>query len=237
MPVQLEFFEGFKKYNVAYPSEPFAFGKSLCHWFPTRTRRAFVEVIKTLPEDAIYLELGSFLGAGSTLAALESHPTLLAYCVDLFHMQGVTANKFRLNNEATSAGEQCDYLQGKGTHLQHFLNNTWVHRSRVAAIQRQISADFLSQLYTMGVRPDLILVDDDHQQQPVLSRLRSIARYWPEAIVLLDDHTDKWNGVRMAVASAFDEGIYRQEDSKLLANRLMKLNGSYLKHVDARPDK
>jgi hypothetical protein len=225
VPSQIELFEGFKKYNVAYPSEPYKYGHSPGHWFQRRIRQAFAEVIKTLPEDAIYLELGSFLGSGSTVTALEHSATLRAYCVDLFQMPGRIAAK---HNPIGSVKDKvlCDYLLGKGNHLQHFLNNTWNYQSRIAPIQRQINAGFLHQLFVTGVKPDFIFVDDDHQHKPVLSRLRSIAKYWPEAIVLLDDHTQQWDGVRTGVKAAFDEGLYRKADSELLANRLMLLKRS-----------
>ena len=228
---QVELFEEFKKYNIAYPHEPFSPGSSKCHWFQPKIREAFIKVVQTLPEDAIYLELGSFLGAGSTLAALEHSGTLRAYCVDLFSMPGRVAAKFKPQGSLAKGGQPCAYMQGKGSQLQHFLNNTWAHQPRVAVFQRTVGPHFLDQLAAMGVKPNLILIDDDHHHQPVLARLRLIARHWPEAIVLLDDHTKQWDGVRTGVAAAFKEGLYHRSDSELLAHRLMMLKGK--KHVDA----
>lgn len=224
-PRQLELFEGFKKYNVAYPDQPFKYGSSPGHWFGRKDREALGEVIKTLREDAIYLELGSFLGAGSTTTVLNHHVTLRAYCVDMFQMPGRIAAKYRPLG-CSEDGKVCDYMRGKGTQLQHFLNNTRQFQPRIAPIQRVINVEFLRQLHAVGVVPDFILIDDDHQHRPVLSRLRSIAKYWPKAIVMLDDHTKQWDGVRTGVQAAFDEGLYLKEDSELLVNRLMLLNGS-----------
>jgi hypothetical protein len=228
---QLDLFENYKKLNVAYPPQPFNFGPSLAHWFGDELRDPFSKLCAALPENSIYLELGSFLGAGTTVCALNANATLRAYCCDRYSVPGDT--HWRDRPLGYKSGRRAgDYFRGRGSQLQHFINNTWGHQKRIAVMQHTINTQFLLGLAEAGVTPDLIMIDDDHEHDPVLEHLRVIAKHWPKAIVVLDDYNEHWDGVRTGFQAAVKEGLYRKEDSELVANRLMVLRGSAFQDAD-----
>ena len=231
MTNQLELFESIKCLNVQYPRERYPLGYSPCHWFHVMLHEPFHNIVSKMPPNSIYLELGSFLGAGSTKLAMQSNPTLRAYCCDHFRITSQVARKFPTQNASEIVtGKRrkipVAYLRGEGSSLEHFLNNTFEWRNRIIPMMQAITVEFLYQLKDLGVVPDLILIDDDHQHTPVFNRLEFISKYWPNAQVLLDDFTPSWDGVRTGVQAAFDAGCYPQTTSRLLAGRLMLLEGS-----------
>jgi hypothetical protein len=227
---QLELFEQIKKYNVCYPQKKYPCGTSPLHWFHEQLHEPYRQICAAMPENAIYLELGSFAGAGSTVVAMTAHRTMRAYCVDNFQMPPSVMRRHKPPG-SYKVGQPVlvDMLNGIGSQLEHFCNNTWEWQDRIAPLQRDINQVFLHQLVNFGIKPDLILIDDHHAHFPVLERLRICAKHWPDATVVLDDYTSNWDGVRTGTQVAFDEGLYRREDSELLVNRLMVLRGSALR--------
>jgi hypothetical protein len=228
---QVELFDEIKRHNVRYPKARFPHGVSPCHWFQQKLHKPFTRLISNLPDNSIYLELGSFLGAGSTTLAMKANPTVRAYCVDHFQMKLETARKYAPQNHVMrQPGKRTSrpvaYMRGEGGQLEHFLNNTFEWQDRIVPMQRLIDVHFLRQLVELGVEPTMILIDDNHNHLPVLERLRFISKYWPDARVLLDDFIPMWDGVRTGVRAAFAEGLYSEEKSRLLVGRLMLLERS-----------
>jgi hypothetical protein len=235
---QLELFQQFKQYNVCYPQVKYPCGISLLHWFNEQLHEAYRSICAAMPKNAIYLELGSFTGAGSTAVAMTAHPTMRAYCADNFHLPIQVLQKLKpLGSYKADQTGFVDMLNGIGTQLEHFCNNTWEWRDRIAPLQRSINPVFLHQLVNRGVKPDLVLIDDHHAHFPVLQRLRVCAKHWPNATIVIDDYTPNWDGVRTGTQAAFDEGLYRREDSELLVNRLMVLRGSAFRDAIKTPVK
>ena len=221
---QIKLFNSLKNSSSVcrYPKEKYPIGESHCRWFSGQICKPWIRTCSQLPRDSIYLELGSFLGMGSTRLALDANPTLRAYCVDHFAMR---INKHGKKHKAECSykenGEPVDYLRGIGTQLEHFLNNTWKRQDRIAPIQQTINAELLHKFADWGIKPDLVMVDDAHEHDPVLERLRAISKLWPEAIVVLDDFVPMWDGVRTGLRAAFKEGLYSRDDATLAGRRLM----------------
>lgn len=217
---QLNLWKQFKQEAIPYPEAPFPVGFSPCHYFSLPMVEPFRELLRRLPNNPLYLELGSFLGAGSTLLALEAREDLYALCVDNWAMPSTLVHK---PYNVSMQGKQVDFLKGKGSQLQHFMNNTFAYRARSATLEMTIDvqAQSLITLAKRGLYPDMIMIDDDHHHDPVLYRLAVCCEYWPKTVVILDDHHHSWPGVITGLNAAVEAGYYKREDCVLYANRMM----------------
>lgn len=223
MAGQVELFREWKASVQQYPTHRFPYGHSPCCWFTPKMQHFFASFFAKLPPNSIYLELGTFLGAGSTLAALRANETLLAVCADDFRFTK-TVSQTALRGVSNSNGKRVDFLRGKGTAFQHFINNTWDYQDRIAISKVDINETFLRRVFDSGLRPDVIYVDDKHTEPAVTLRLKVIKALWPDAVVLLDDYLPGWQGVIDGVQHAFKTKLYDETRSKLMINRLMVLN-------------
>lgn len=197
-------------------------GVSHCHWFSPELKDAFHSVVARLPANSVYLELGTFLGAGSTAVALHANRQLKVICMDHWNITGEIACKFTpMNSYTPDTGHMVDFLQGYGSAFMHFCNNVFEDRGRVVPVRRDYRDQTLRELYQLGVVPDLIMIDDDHAVAPVLQRVRQIHKLWPKAQLVLDDYTDAWPGVQQGWEQALSEGLYPGARCMLLADRLL----------------
>lgn len=222
MADQVKLFLEWKAKGQQYPQRKFPYGHSPCCWCTPEMKQFFSAFFAGLPSNSVYLELGSFLGAGSTLAALKANPTLLAVCADAFLAKGKQVARTQGDKDAN--GKKVAFLQGKGNAFQHFVNNTWEHRTRIAINKVRIDVAFLRKVYDSGLKPTVIYIDDEHTEEAVKARLSCISKLWPEAIVLLDDYVPCWQGVIAGVQHAFNTKLYDESKAKLMVNRLMVLN-------------
>lgn len=197
-------------------------GVSRCHWFAPELQVAFRHQLVQLPAEANYLELGTFLGAGSTAIVLETQPQWKVVCMDHWNITGSGAKHWQPEHAQVPDTDQLvDFLQGRGSAFAHFCNNTFDDRHRVVPIRRSYCDQTLQDLAELGFTPDLILIDDDHQRAPVLQRMRQIHRLWPQAQLVLDDYTEFWPGVIKGFDQARAEGLYPGARCTLLEGRLM----------------
>lgn len=215
-----EVWESLQELALEYPLKPLALGASRCHWFPAAKRNAMCSVIECLPDDMLYLELGSFLGAGSTATVLRARPQARLICIDHWLIQGdYAARHDLLDVNAPGTDQPCAFVRKRGEAWEHFLNNTFEDRHRVLPIRRSYSGDLMYALHDKHVCPNLILLDDDHREQPLVERLRLIRELWPKAHLLIDDFDDK--AVKKGFYRAVDEYLCPLEDCELLADCLM----------------
>lgn len=212
-----------------YPDQPLPYGPSpLCYWTKPLSN-VYREFLKTsVKSDGLYLELGSFFGCGSTRDVLEV-TSMKCICVDNFsipHTYWGPNQRRHHRPQSNPPGQRLNkmpYFQGKGTHLDHFMNNTWQYRDRIVPVQCMTDVSILEALRDAGVYPDLIFVDDDHEYEAVAWRLEFIAHHWPDALVVCDDHTESWPGVIQAVSEVLDHGLFSAAKSGKLGPRLYKL--------------
>jgi len=209
-----------------YPLQPFPWGPSRCHWCARKLVEPLRQVFAKLPTGSTYLELGSFLGAGTTRLAMESPASLRAVCVDHWRITAEIANQSPPRGRLTRDKKAVDFLQGKGTALEHFLNNTFAWQARVVPVAESITTELLFRLAEEGVQPQLILVDDDHKEKAVFARLVNCTRLWPHATLLLDDCVPRWNGVRLAYKRAVDQCLIDPHDCRMIMGRVMHVKRS-----------
>jgi hypothetical protein len=215
--------------QVYYPENKHDIGYSPCYWWTLEASHALQEELRKLQPGSVYMELGSFLGAGSTTSALLCREDLQVVCVDNWKLTAAQinyepTNAFITRMQYPKTELPTDYWKGIGTSLQHFQNNTFQWKNRVRMFQGQIGRETLYDLKNKFLlKPNLILIDDHHQYNAVVVRLEAIKELWPTAIIAIDDYTVAFDEVRQGVEAAFKSGWYSRQKSRLTADRMCVL--------------
>ncbi len=206
-----------------WPDSPWPIGKSQCCWFPESEQGGFIEVIKGLPKDPLYVELGTFLGAGTTRVALETRDDLQALCFDHFLIHANLVRKLAKGNPNALPEnfKGSDFAKGIGDVLQHCQNNLLAYRDRVRLFKMNTSHVMIDKLADSGVIPDCVMIDDLHEKDPFLKRLFRCRYRWPYAWIVCDDYCKAWPGVMEGVSEAFKRGWYKESESKMLGKRMI----------------
>jgi len=131
---------------------------------------------------SVILELGSWVGSGSTKFFLENSQALLI-CNDTW--------------SADSPEMVGDWGHKIPTLYETFCRNRWYDRDRIAPLRMDTMAG-LRAVSDGGITPDLIYVDANHSYEAVTAQLELIRELFPESLVTGDDF-DRWPEVRNAV--------------------------------------
>jgi hypothetical protein len=136
----------------------------------------------------VILELGSWVGAGSTRFFLE-HSDALLICND------------------TWRGDSPDMVQGREHKIpilfETFCRNNWHDRDRIVPL-RMDTMDGLREVAEGGIIPDLIYVDANHDYDAVMAQLNLIRKLFPSSIVTGDDF-EYWPQVWKAVTDFIEK--------------------------------
>ena len=156
-------------------------------WFAETHRQALMRFLPERP--ALILEIGSFLGA-SLRFMMEIRPGSFFISVDPFSIvrhgpAGIRVHDFRDN----------------------FYVNCWNYRDRLIAVPKE-SADALPELRELGVRPDVVYIDGQHNYAAVLRDARLTLSLNPDALLIGDDYSDPESvacGLQLAVKQLAQE--------------------------------
>lgn len=206
-----------------WPGKPHDIKPSMCHWFPDQEKKDFQSLLAGLPPNPLYVELGTFLGAGSTIAALECRPDLQALCFDDFKITGNQVARHAKGNphHLPTNFKGSDFAAGRGTALQHCQNNLWDYRGRVRLFKQEISHVTIDKLASSGVVPACVLIDDNHHKEPFVKRVFRCRFRWPKALIICDDYCKAWPGIMEGVSEVFKRGWYKESESKKLGRRMI----------------
>ena len=153
--------------------------------------------------DGIYLELGSWTGAGSTEHVAVNFPKMSLICIDTFEGSP--------ENHSNPAQKQIsDNL------LHHFWGNRWENRDRVYPIKAK-SVVGLQLVAKLGIKPDFIYIDAAHDEAAVFADLIAALTLFPEAIILGDDYTKPGSDhceVYQAIDKAVKAGLFTFSEIK-----------------------
>ena len=207
--------------EAEWPAHLWPVGKSQCCWFPKSEQSGFIELIKSLPRDPLYVEFGTFLGAGSTRVALETRDDLQVLCFDNFLITADIICRSSKGNKhyLPENWKGSDFFKGVGSALEHCQNNLFAYRDRVKLFKMHTSHATIDKLANSGVMPDCVLIDDIHLRDPFTKRLFRCRYRWPDAWIICDDYCRAWPGVMEGVSEAFKRGWYRESESKMLGKR------------------
>lgn len=155
-----------------------------------------LDLFKTmaLRKPKVILELGTWLGQ-SAVYWLSLNPDAVLICVD--HWNGLTHDAWLPENfPEEMVGENFPTL------YETFLANVWEYRDRVIPI-RSDTLNGIQIVQAMGITPDVVYVDADHEYKSVRDELTLLCDYFPKAILCGDDFSDQnFPGVRKAVMDA-----------------------------------
>jgi hypothetical protein len=151
----------------------------------------------------VILEVGTFLGL-STRTWLKAAPQATVICVDPWYEY--------LHNDAGIR----DWPELLGKNLYHlFLSSCWDYRDRIIPL-RGTSPSALQVVADLGVRPDFVYIDGEHDYESAKTDIETCHRLFPQAVLTGDDwtwdeHTHPPRAVREAVEDFAAEKGWRVE--------------------------
>lgn len=184
-------------------------------WFGGNHARVFADILKKKP-NGLYMELGTWTGAGSTRFVAKSFPHMTLVCVDTFkgseeHLKHPTQSKIAANLWSL------------------FCVNRWEERSRIFPV-RKPSVEGMQAVAGATVAPDFIYIDAAHDADSVHVDVRTALTLFPKAIVFGDDYvlpgkgnTGVYDGLMRAKAQElFQAGELRSFDRIWYLTRNLK---------------
>jgi len=160
--------------------------------------KGFTYLIETR-KPKIILEIGSWLGKGSTSYMLMNSPE--SHLIALDHWSDKKEDFI-----GTFYPMYC--VERDYKHIENiwnkFLKNTWEYRDRLTPL-RKFSSEGLEILNEMNLDIDLIYLDADHGYDSVMYELEKCTEYWPNATLCGDDYLWEDQSVRRAVHTYGDK--------------------------------
>lgn len=133
----------------------------------------------------VVLELGSWLGKSTRFIAQRAkHATILT--VD--HWKGTT----QITNDAPECAEKLPLL------YETFLTNCWEYKARIVPM-KTTTLEAIEEVRYYGIKPDVVYLDAAHDYDSVKAELGKCLDLFPDAIMVGDDFSPKWDGVMRAV--------------------------------------
>ena len=139
-------------------------------WFNAGNARLLGRLLRR-PINVI-LELGSWVGAGSTRFFLENSDALLI-CNDIWRRNPREVTPWREHKIPTL--------------YETFCRNNWCDRDRIVPL-RMDTMDGIREVAKSGIIPDLIYVDASHEYSDVTAQLDLIRKLFPSSIITGDDY-------------------------------------------------
>ena len=160
--------------------------------FSEAHEEGFSYLIETL-KPKIILEIGSWMGMGSTLYMLKNSPE--SHLIALDHWSDKKEDFIGTHYPMWNV--ERDYHHIKNI-WNKFLKNTWEYRDRLTPL-RMFSSEGLEVLNKMNLDIDLIYLDADHGYDSVMYELEKCSKYWPNATLCGDDYLWMDKSVKRAV--------------------------------------
>jgi hypothetical protein len=141
----------------------------------------------------IVLEIGSWLGMGSTSYMLKYAPDIHLIALDHWSDD---------KQDFIGTFYPIEYVERDYSHIENiwnkFLKNTWEFRDRLTPLRR-FSSDGLEILKDLNIDIDLIYLDADHGYDSMMYELEKCSEYWPNATLCGDDYEWEDHSVKRAV--------------------------------------
>ena len=132
-------------------------------------------------------EFGSYMGLSAVYMAKKLNKKCKIICVD--HWEGgFTITQSKSNSEKNKLKKQL-YPQ--------FITNTWEYKDMIIPL-RMDGREGMKYLYNIGIEPDFIYLDMDHEFEPVYGDLKLLISLFPNTPIAGDDY-EFHIGVREAI--------------------------------------
>jgi predicted O-methyltransferase YrrM len=164
-------------------------------WFGSNHARVFTELLTKKPA-GLYMELGTWTGAGSTNFVAKFFPRMTMVCVDTFegseeHLKHPTQSKIAANLWSL------------------FCVNRWEERSRIFPV-RKSSVSGMQLIANANLAPDFIYIDAAHDAASVHADVQAALTLFPKAVVFGDDYVLPGKG-----HTGVYDGLMRAKDQNL----------------------
>lgn len=176
-----------------FPSKPPPVPRSDHGWFGDANREVLRAIIK--PKFKVIVELGSWLGLSTRFLA-KTAPKAAVIAID--HWLGSAA-----------CHEDDEWRKFIPTLYETFLASSWNYRSQIVPM-RMNTIPGLELVHSLGIKPDLVYIDADHEYASVRADLEKTLSLFPKARVAGDD---LWH-----------DGVHRALDEVARERRLEILN-------------
>jgi hypothetical protein len=172
-------------------------------WFNLNHMKIFRELIMPFRDGGMYMELGTWTGAGSTNFVANEFPSMTMLCVDTF--EGSEEHQ-RIAEYKPIAAKLWD----------HFCDNHFHNRGRLYPFQTDTITG-MRRIAAAGIEPDVLYIDAAHDAQAVYDDIRVALECFPNAVILGDDYVPPGfghPGVREGVQRAQKEGLFKADEFK-----------------------
>jgi hypothetical protein len=169
-------------------------------WFGSAHQLVFTRLLRTKPK-GIYMELGTWTGAGSTRHVSRLFGDMTLICIDTF--------------------------AGSEEHLKHpeqrkiaanlwpiFCVNSWNEREHIFPVKKP-SVEGMNAVAATGVHPDFIYIDAAHDLDSVFADITTALKLFPKAVVFGDDfvYPELGNGgVYLALKKAIELNVIQKNE-------------------------
>jgi predicted O-methyltransferase YrrM len=163
----------------AWPASKPDFKPNTSKWFGHFHEQVFANVLQSKP-NGIYMELGTWTGAGSTRFVSKSFPSMTVICVDTFagspeHLRDPQQKAIAANLWAI------------------FCVNRWEERERIFPVKKPSVAG-MRLVAEHGISPDFIYIDAAHDMDSVFADLETALTLFPKAVIFGDDFVKPGKG-------------------------------------------
>ena len=182
--------------STSWPDKKPELNPSDSKWFNQHHEVAFKQICREY-SDGLYLELGTWTGAGSTRFIADQYPDMTIICIDTF--EG-SAEHYR-----TPA-----YDRVRVKLWDHFVVNQWHNKHRMFPI-RTDTITGMKKVAAAGLEPNVVYIDAAHDTESVFQDIYTALECFPKAIIRGDDYTPPGTGhpgVRDGIERAIAEGLF-----------------------------
>lgn len=162
-----------------WPASKPDFKPNTSKWFGHFHEQVFANVLQSKP-NGIYLELGTWTGAGSTRFVSRAFPSMAVICVDTF---AGSPEHLRDPQQKLIAANLWSI----------FCVNRWEERERIFPIKKSSVAG-MRLVADQNVSPDFIYIDAAHDADSVFADLEAALTLFPKAVVFGDDYVKPGKG-------------------------------------------
>ena len=185
-----------------WPEQKPTITPSRLKWFSTNHEIVFNKLLHRRT-DGVYLELGSWTGAGSTEHVTKTFKNMSLICVDTF--EGSPENHKDSKQKVIA-----------NNLWQHFCCNRWDERDRIWPMKGK-TIECMTALAQHKVFPDFVYIDAAHDVESVFADLQTALNLFPNAIILGDDYTAPNQDhcqVYLAIDRAIKQGLIKSTEFK-----------------------
>lgn len=174
-------------------------------------------------------EFGSYMGLSAVYMVKKLNKKCNIICID--HWEG----GFTITHKKSNANKN----KLKNKLYPQFITNTWEYKDMITPVKMD-GREAMKYLYNLGIEPDFIYLDMDHEFEPVYGDLKLLISLFPNTPIAGDDY-EFHSGVREAIDTLRpfiqQYNIYTYKNIFLLSKSSDPIIINYYKSVNSKIEK